>query len=408
MVEKSNKVNSGSWEIQHQCPQCGAPVTIEETDRLFLCPFCRVKLYLSTPDYLRYYLSPPDKAVKELIYIPYWRFKGIAFFYEALQIKETLIDATISATRCKYFPATLGLRPQTLQLKFAAPGMEGSFLGHDIPIEEAFISPTPDKTYIGETISLIYSPVFIKNETVHDAFTEKPLAMLSESEFNTFTGLMEKADWQTRYLATLCPDCGWNLEGERDSCVLFCKNCNSAWQSSGHGFEKLGFAAANDRKENMFYLPFWKIQVQIEGLELKSYADLIKLANLPKAIKDEWHDPGLCFWVPAFKVRPELFLRIGRSVTIAESHGSMEENLPKGFLHPVTLPVTEAGECLKLIIADIAINKKKVFPMLKTINVHVVEYLLVFLPFSLERDELYSPLLHLTINKNALKFGRNL
>ncbi|MGD9137268.1 MAG: hypothetical protein PVH42_10930, partial [Desulfobacterales bacterium] len=32
--------------IEYQCPQCGAPATIEETDRLFTCQFCRVNSYL--------------------------------------------------------------------------------------------------------------------------------------------------------------------------------------------------------------------------------------------------------------------------------------------------------------------------------------------------------------------------
>ena len=41
---------------QNQCPQCGAPADLEETDRLFACPFCRVTSLLLTRDYFRYVL----------------------------------------------------------------------------------------------------------------------------------------------------------------------------------------------------------------------------------------------------------------------------------------------------------------------------------------------------------------
>ncbi|MCK7515939.1 MAG: hypothetical protein MZV70_76205 [Desulfobacterales bacterium] len=65
-----------SFQIEHQCPQCGAPANLEETDRLFACPFCRVKSFLLTRDYFRYVLPAKNPAGKELVYFPYWRFKG--------------------------------------------------------------------------------------------------------------------------------------------------------------------------------------------------------------------------------------------------------------------------------------------------------------------------------------------
>ena len=57
-----------SFIIEHQCPQCGAPAELEETDRLFQCGYCRVKSYLTIPDYFRYTLPHHAPAGKELIY----------------------------------------------------------------------------------------------------------------------------------------------------------------------------------------------------------------------------------------------------------------------------------------------------------------------------------------------------
>ena len=39
-----------SVQIEQSCPQCGAPANLEETDRLFACPFCRVTSLLLTRD----------------------------------------------------------------------------------------------------------------------------------------------------------------------------------------------------------------------------------------------------------------------------------------------------------------------------------------------------------------------
>ncbi|RME62869.1 MAG: hypothetical protein D6778_10460, partial [Nitrospirae bacterium] len=59
-----------------ECPQCGGPVELEETDRLFRCSFCRVKLQITAPGPPRYWLKPRDEPFSELIFLPYWRFKG--------------------------------------------------------------------------------------------------------------------------------------------------------------------------------------------------------------------------------------------------------------------------------------------------------------------------------------------
>ena len=46
--------------LSHQCPQCGAPVELDETDRIFACPSCQVRLFIHAGGPLRYYLKPGD------------------------------------------------------------------------------------------------------------------------------------------------------------------------------------------------------------------------------------------------------------------------------------------------------------------------------------------------------------
>ena len=66
------------------------------------------------------------------------------------------------------------------------------------------------------------------------------------------------------------------------------------------------------------YLPFWRIKAGVSGIDLDSYADLVKIANLPKAMQENWNDVPFYFWAPAFKIRPKVFLRLANNVTLAQ------------------------------------------------------------------------------------------
>jgi hypothetical protein len=107
---------------------------------------------------------------------------------------------------------------------------------------------------------------------------------------------------------------GWHTDSPivlnlKDSLVLICRNCNSAWTCSEETFTKLEFAVMippSETREITCYLPFWRMKPRIEGMELASYADLIRVANLPKAITPDFAAAQLFFWSPAFKVNPAL------------------------------------------------------------------------------------------------------
>lgn len=82
-----------AYTVEQECPQCGAPIELEETDRLLECPYCRVKSFLHAPGYLQLVL--PHKAPdKEILYAPYLRFKGNVYLCHGNTINHHIVDVT--------------------------------------------------------------------------------------------------------------------------------------------------------------------------------------------------------------------------------------------------------------------------------------------------------------------------
>ena len=101
---------------------------MEETDRLFACKFCRVKSYLEASGVFRYMLPSTAPASKELLYFPYWRFKGMLFSCAGNGVGHKFVDVSHQAVSSPIFPVSLGLRSQALKLKFVTPETEGKFV----------------------------------------------------------------------------------------------------------------------------------------------------------------------------------------------------------------------------------------------------------------------------------------
>ena len=86
------------YHIEHQCPQCGAPALLDETDRLFTCKFCRVKSYLTRDDFFRYIL-PQKTTGQDLFFFPYWRYKGTLFSCTSDGLDERVVDASLQGVQ---------------------------------------------------------------------------------------------------------------------------------------------------------------------------------------------------------------------------------------------------------------------------------------------------------------------
>jgi hypothetical protein len=418
-------VSNNSWRIQHNCPQCGAPVELEETDRIFTCPFCRVRLCIWAGERAEYYIAPGKSPAEELLYVPYARFKGLAFSAKQGKTVGRIVDTSLLALEKASFPATLGLRPQVLKLRYVIPGVPGRFLK---PNASAGFSAVLDRcdptslmpgreTFIGETSSFIYAPFYLRDGMLHDAVLDRPfraspevsLDLVPESGLRTSEPFSETdAVSRLSFFAAICPDCGWDLQGERETFALHCTNCNSLWQIMNTELKRIDCRFMATDAEASVCLPFWQVTptARIGDLDLRSRADLMRFINLPRIIPRAWESEPMSFLVPAFKTQPNLFLRLARTFTSTGEALDLEEKPASTNLYPTSLPLSEAVESFGFFLESIASARPHRFPALPVAEVELKDHLLVYMPFSTRGDELFQPKFKTGVQRSALVWGR--
>ncbi len=340
------------------------------------------------------------------------------FFCGSHKVDERYVDVSQQAILTDHVPFSVGVRSQAMKIRFVAPDSAGRFLKPAIDHQMIFgdldkrfgrnlARPILHQAHIGETLSLIYSPFFIRDK-LYDAVLDQPVSNRSIEDLNLADYAETDPRGHIRFVSTLCPHCGWDLDGERDALVLRCKNCQSTWYPVGKKLKQLTFAHIANGDAGAVYLPFWRIRADISGIELTSYADLIKVANLPKAVQKDWHQSAFRFWIPAFKVRPRIFLRLAGQVTVVQPRDELVSRIPDGRIHPSNLPVSEAIESLKLILAGFIKPRKTLADKLPAIHIKPKSFALIYFPFQEAHHEYIQPDYQIALNKNVLSLSRNL
>ncbi len=410
-------MNGANWQIEQGCPQCGAPTTLDETDRLLACPFCRTRLCIAADGPFHYYLPPAAGGEGQLLFLPYWRLRGSCFSVRDSEVTHRFVDANALALPLPELPASLGLRPQVLKLRFTIPNREGRFIAPELPVKQAIpelAASSPDlfhRAFIGDAVSLIHAPFFLRGDRLFDAVLGRPVCDCRTDRREFFEKSSSPPAKEVRFVPALCPHCGRDLEGEKDSLVLLCRNCDSAWECRGNEFQRVAFAVLKPpagTTQIALYLPFWRMKPRIAGLDLSSYADLIRLANLSKAITPAFEAASLYFWSPAFKVNPALYSRWARQMTVFRPLGERENRFPAPPLYPVTLPLSEATEGIAVTLAQLLTDKRRLYPKLAGLEVRLEEACLEYHPFLLDRKELLHAELCVALDRTALTYGNRM
>jgi hypothetical protein len=405
-----------SLRIEHECPQCAAPLETDETERLLHCRFCNVHSFLSNTGPLHFVL-PRRQPDPYTIYAPYLRFKGAIYNCLTDRIEHRLADISLKGVKLPFLPASLGLRPQAMKMRFASPEFPGSFLKKSIHADEilkraAKNSTLRDETvmhqaFVGDILNIIYLPLSIRNDEVLDGVVERTLAQIPEDSTPFAETEIDNFAWKPIFLSALCPQCGWNLEGKPDSVVLLCSNCESGWQAGGPNFSEVKVKVSPAKDKDTIFIPFWNYEVAAKGIMLDSFADFIRITNQALVIRPEWEEQEFYFVSPAFKVRPNDFLRLGTQMTISQRFAlQTSRSTPGKDLHPVTLTSSDAGRSLKVILANSAVSRTNVLPHLPEIKLEIKNYFLHYLPFKKTSHELQQTDLGVTINQRVLNYGR--
>jgi hypothetical protein len=417
----TNAGKSISFKIEHQCPQCGAPITLGEETLFFVCDFCRVRSCISQKGFSRYYfpLSPHAPAGSDLVYLPYWRFKGVRYACHFSGVTPRFIDnSALAMEDAPQIPYSLGLRSQALPLKLVSNETPGKFLRprkfntishlEKRGQSEKNLQTPVFQEDIGESVSLIYAPFYIQNRRLFDGILNKETSVNLPGDMDINALTLCHPEKETLFISGICPDCGQDLEGQFNSLVLICHNCQTLWQARGNKLGKIKYGCATPGKSDDVMVPFWKIQATIPPLPLDSYADLARMGNLPKAIQPEWETKSLYFWAPAFKIRPKIFLGLNKALAVAQPDPPLEKKIRKHLHLPISLPSSEAIQSIKITLASLVRPAKDHLPPLSQATIVPKEICLVFLPFETRHHEYFHPGLNVTINKNALALSDNL
>ena len=381
-------VSASKFVLQAECPQCGAPVELEEAVRVFSCAYCGVK------HVIHFYPQPvlvlgENRVLKRAVYAPFWRLRGIYFALTTRGVEHFHVDSSLCALPGAE-TLSLGLRPQLVKLRFVhrQPGVflypsfgRRKFLEKLSSTLRGIALETPSifyETFMGEWISLVYIP-----------WREK-----EPSEEGLPVGRLRLDFWPT-----LCPHCGGDLAVNNKAQVFFCPQCKSAWEIGSRGFRRVPHRILGTNGEA--WLPFWRLTVEVKGsmIGLLDQPPFSTLATPPKAV----------FLLPAFKIKPRLFLRLARQMSLGPC---LKEDLPdpKGRFILPTLPAVEAFQGIPPLLAEMIPRSKQeeFFPLLAKTRFAFQRKELWWLGLKEQAYDYVFPETGLAIPKKAVALGENL
>lgn len=409
--------------IEQSCPSCGASIVLKEDDRLIRCTFCDVHNY-KVGSVAGRFLLPPAQNIedRQLIYAPYLRFKGSIFYVQDKEVQYKIVDTTRIGMENTVFPVSLGLRPQAMKVKPIVSANKNKFIIQSVPTKTAFVhaakiislfnekceKPILHRAFIGETLSRIYQPYYIKGDRVCDGVDNRVVGQRAFLEKHFDKTCTNKMSWDPQFISTLCPGCGGLLAGERDSIVLQCRNCESLWQEQKGRFVPVDWRIVESDDHGARYLPFWQIAFSTAGYVLKSFGDYLRFTNQPVVSPAKYDTQPLIFWIPGFKINPKAFLQIASQLTVAQ------HRIPKGKIrlakndYPVTLNQQEGVQAIKSVLAKTTLSKQKRLPLLRKINIGEFRCMLTYLPFSVQTHDLVQEHTLATVQSAAIRYGRTL
>lgn len=414
--------------LEQSCPSCGASIIVSEDDRLIRCEYCSTNNYKCGGASGRYslpYQLPANVEKEELVFAPYLRFKGAVYFVKNEGVQYKLIDTTrrgFENLESVELPVSLGLRPQALKLIPVISSQGGRFMQQTIATRKIFIHAANlidifnakssanifHRAFIGETVSRIYQPLYVYKGCYYDAVLGRAIGPCDHLDSLLKSCDNSRSSWEPKFVSTFCPHCGGILEGESDSVVLGCLNCDKRWTEEGGRFKEIPWSVVKAGGTGVTYLPFWVIRTSAEGCDLDNLGDFMRFTNQPISVAERYENAPLRFWIPAFKINPKAFLQISTQLTLSQLKIPLEKSQIKITCHPVTLEKSEAGQAIKSVMASATVSRRKMYPNLKRLAIKSLKTELMYLPFKRKSHDLIQMHTNASVQTAAIRYGRSL
>lgn len=397
------------WEITHECPQCGAPILFREAERILSCGFCKVRSLLRFGEPLRYVLPTSQALDDPLYFVPFWRIKGDLFWNRAGILQSKALDTTRPATDMIRLPLSLGFRPQAMKMRLSFP-KGAKIVVPNLSFQEVFgfLSKSfsflsgQEKTgtygFLSHLNAFVYQPYYVSGKILCDGITGQRIPELNTN--NTFE-IQDSASYNVNLSPCICPLCGWDLKADTKSSFGICTNCNSVIDLVHDEMPKCEYSI--HKGDGEIYIPFWSIKSTVEALSIKTYADLIRYFNLPKALLPHLEDKEIYYYFPAIRLIPDVFIRVARLITIAQPDCTVEKELQNVESFPISIHHKDAKDILKILIWSMGPNKPELSKLIHRSDIQIIEAHLHFIPFLETHVEFTNPKLKVSFLKGSIR-----
>jgi uncharacterized protein YbaR (Trm112 family) len=408
-------------------------VVLDVGSPLLDCPFCRTTLYLCPRGPLAYYMEPerrPKDGEETLVHLPFWRFRGIRYRLKNSKVHGTLVDATTPASAALPAGATLGIRPQVVPLTLLGDGRKAlpASVGQEEALQAAFTrvkmaeAERPElERFIGETECLIHAPFFLapnrsgEGGSLSGAWAGSTLRHTLEPE--AYARLEEesrrpRATVSMRFLTLVCPECAGRLPAVTDAVAVVCNGCQRAWRIAGQSYQPLRYSVwrTADPGPDGRFLPFWLMELQLGGLSLANRAEMRRALIPYQQPPASWEQMAPQLAVPAFKLNPAVLVRLAGNISLApyDRPEAAREFRRGEQAESVRLPLAEAAQALKVVLADLCTRNRNLAPLVPGAHLKITRAGLVFLPFRRQGRDFVEPFSNQAVAAAALELGLGL
>jgi hypothetical protein len=157
------------------------------------------------------------------------------------------------------------------------------------------------------------------------------------------------------------------------------------------------------------FLPFWHLEIAIPKLETHNMANFSRLFRRGSRIHPHGgpgRDGPAAFFIPAFKIRPRIFLRLARQMSMATQlkEGASAPGLRENS--PVTIGKSEAFEALVPVLGHLIRNQKTMDTLCSQNRFKLRSTRLIYIPFRRQGMDYVQPELNIAIPERALFFSQ--